>query len=110
MLFRSQAFAYKMRELRTQSPSMIGKDEEGKMSKPEDAIADVKSQTGAGAGEETPPAERSTSPQVGPTSSTAPARTGTNNEQRRVYGGKYIREGADAKLLRQFEHFINHVE
>ena len=32
--------------------------------------------------------------------------TGTNNESRRVYGGKYIKESADAKIAREFEKFV----
>lgn len=32
--------------------------------------------------------------------------TGTNNESRRVYGGRYIKESADAKIAREFEKFV----
>ncbi len=48
-------------------------------------------------------------PGGGGTANPQPA-TGTNNESRRVYGGKYIRESADTKLAREFEKFIITVE
>jgi hypothetical protein len=38
---------------------------------------------------------------------TAEPKTGTNNEARRVYGGKYIKESLDARMLKEFNFFIN---
>jgi len=40
----------------------------------------------------------------------APAQApATAAAEHRMYGGKYIREGADEKLAREFEHFLKHL-
>jgi hypothetical protein len=106
-LQRSSQVAYKEKMAQFRGMS-TGEQRE----KPQDIIAGVKQK-------EEPPVDTPATPaELGPSKviqgggSEDPRATGTGpkNESRRVYGGRYIKESADAKIARDFEKFVMAME
>jgi hypothetical protein len=87
--------------------------------KPQDIITGVKQKEEPPVDTAAPPVDTAAPPaKLGPSTvisgggSEPPAATGTGpkNESRRVYGGRYIKESADAKIARDFEKFVMAME
>jgi hypothetical protein len=109
------AYREKLMQLRGQN---TGKQRE----KAQDIITSVKNKKkkGAPATDTAPPATRPLGPtRVTSTNPGAPTdveranfdqrvaqASGTLGESRKVYGGRYIKESADAKIAREFEKFV----
>lgn len=113
VLQRSAPTAYreKLMQLRGQTS---GK----KLEPAADQIARVKNKKkkGAPGADETPVDTPATPAELGPSKviqgggSEDPRATGTGNESRKIFGGRYIKESADTKVAREFEKFVMAME